>query len=205
MSRSFPEAVRRVRRHRELGHHTVLITGALDVVIDPLRPLFDEVVCARARHPHGRRRRRGAHGPTRRPFPRPPRRGPGSSSTCAPNVASRPGECVAYADSSSDLPMLDVVGFPVAVNPEPHLASIARKRGWLVEDWSTAAGLPSPARSPWRRSGSAIRRAASRRPDRAARESTGEGPACTTGTSSGSAPPAWPGRCGRAAVLASAR
>ncbi len=54
-------------------------------------------------------------------------------------------EAVAYADSSSDLPMLEVVGFPVAVNPETRLASLARKRGWLVEQWDKAPGFsPSP-------------------------------------------------------------
>jgi phosphoserine phosphatase len=52
-------------------------------------------------------------------------------------------ESVAYADSSSDLPMLEAVGFPVAVNPETRLASIARKRGWLVEDFRKAPGGPS--------------------------------------------------------------
>jgi phosphoserine phosphatase len=49
-------------------------------------------------------------------------------------------EAVAYADSSSDLPMLEAVGFPVAVNPETRLAAIARKRGWLVEHWAKASG-----------------------------------------------------------------
>ena len=49
-------------------------------------------------------------------------------------------ECVAYADSSSDLPLFEAVGFPVAVNPETRLATIARKRGWLVEQWSKAPG-----------------------------------------------------------------
>ena len=53
-------------------------------------------------------------------------------------------ECVAYADSSSDLPLLEAVGFPVAVNPETRLAAIARKRGWLVEHWSKASGGPRP-------------------------------------------------------------
>ena len=53
-------------------------------------------------------------------------------------------ESIAYADSTSDLPMLEVVGFPVAVNPETRLASIARKRGWLVEHWSKAPGGPRP-------------------------------------------------------------
>ena len=47
-------------------------------------------------------------------------------------------ESVAYADSTRDLPMLEAVGFPVAVNPETRLAAIARKRGWLVEHWSKA-------------------------------------------------------------------
>ena len=47
-------------------------------------------------------------------------------------------ECVAYADSTSDLPLLEAVGFPVAVNPETRLAAIARKRGWLVEHWAKA-------------------------------------------------------------------
>jgi alcohol-forming fatty acyl-CoA reductase len=51
-----------------------------------------------------------------------------------------PAESVAYADSTSDLPMLEAVGFPVAVNPETRLAALARKRGWLVEHWDKAPG-----------------------------------------------------------------
>ena len=40
--------------------------------------------------------------------------------------------------------MLEAVGFPVAVNPETRLAAIARKRGWLVEQWAKAPGGPRP-------------------------------------------------------------
>jgi alcohol-forming fatty acyl-CoA reductase len=54
----------------------------------------------------------------------------------------RMSEGVAYADSASDLPMLEAVGFPVAVNPETRLAALARTRGWLVEDWTRAPGSP---------------------------------------------------------------
>jgi HAD superfamily hydrolase (TIGR01490 family) len=36
----------------------------------------------------------------------------------------------AYSDSLSDLPMLRAVGTPVAVNPDPPLAEIARAEGW---------------------------------------------------------------------------
>ena len=49
-----------------------------------------------------------------------------------------PDQSVAYADSASDL--LEAVGSPVAVNPEARLSAIARRRGWLVEDWPKAAG-----------------------------------------------------------------
>ncbi len=38
----------------------------------------------------------------------------------------------AYSDSESDLPMLGVVGHPVAVNPDHELARVARERGWQI-------------------------------------------------------------------------
>ena len=37
-----------------------------------------------------------------------------------------------YSDSASDLPLLEVVGHPVAVNPNRRLARIAKRRGWTV-------------------------------------------------------------------------
>jgi HAD superfamily hydrolase (TIGR01490 family) len=41
-------------------------------------------------------------------------------------------ESYAYSDSESDLPMLQVVGHPVAVNPDRELLRVARERGWEV-------------------------------------------------------------------------
>ena len=38
----------------------------------------------------------------------------------------------AYSDSESDLPMLEAVGHPVAVNPDSELERIARERGWRI-------------------------------------------------------------------------
>jgi len=40
----------------------------------------------------------------------------------------------AYSDSISDLPLLELVGTPVAVHPDKTLRSIARARNWLVID-----------------------------------------------------------------------
>jgi phosphoserine phosphatase len=38
----------------------------------------------------------------------------------------------AYSDSESDLPMLRLVGHPVAVNPDQQLTRIAREEGWEI-------------------------------------------------------------------------
>lgn len=38
----------------------------------------------------------------------------------------------AYSDSASDLPMLRLVGHPVAVNPDAELARVARAEGWEI-------------------------------------------------------------------------
>jgi HAD superfamily hydrolase (TIGR01490 family) len=43
----------------------------------------------------------------------------------------------AYSDSESDLPMLRVVGHPVAVNPDAALATAAREEGWAVMRFET--------------------------------------------------------------------
>lgn len=58
----------------------------------------------------------------------------------------------AYSDSESDLPMLEVVGNAVVVNPDRQLLSIAKERGWEVlrldrlgRRLTTAAALLSAA------------------------------------------------------------
>ena len=41
-------------------------------------------------------------------------------------------QCYAYSDSASDLPMLQAVGHPVAVNPDGKLERHARANGWPI-------------------------------------------------------------------------
>ena len=41
----------------------------------------------------------------------------------------------AYSDSATDLPMLEAVGHPVAVNPDRDLRKEADRRGWQVRDF----------------------------------------------------------------------
>jgi HAD superfamily hydrolase (TIGR01490 family) len=42
-----------------------------------------------------------------------------------------------YTDSITDLPLLEAVGYPVAVNPDLRLRRVARRRGWPIEEWRT--------------------------------------------------------------------
>ena len=46
LTRISSAGLRRLRAHRAAGHRTVLLTGAVDVLVRPLLPLFDEVVAA---------------------------------------------------------------------------------------------------------------------------------------------------------------
>jgi HAD superfamily hydrolase (TIGR01490 family) len=138
LTKSFPAGIRRVREHRALGHKTLLITGALDLVIEPLRPLFDEVICAELGKENGRY--------TGELLESPPT-GEARALIMADFARAHHldlQQSVVYADSASDLPMLEAAGYPVAVNPETKLAAIARKRGWHVEQWPKAPEGPRP-------------------------------------------------------------
>ncbi|MDC7107888.1 HAD family hydrolase [Corynebacterium afermentans] len=44
-------------------------------------------------------------------------------------------KCTAYSDSVNDLPMLNMVGSPVAVNPDRALRKHAKAQGWAVRDY----------------------------------------------------------------------
>lgn len=57
-------------------------------------------------------------------------------------------ESCAYSDSISDLPLLELVGRPYAVNPDGELRHLARSRGWPVYELRTRRlplliGVPS--------------------------------------------------------------
>jgi phosphoserine phosphatase len=41
-----------------------------------------------------------------------------------------------YGDSVNDVPMLEAVGFPHAVNPSEELRKIAETRHWPIKEWN---------------------------------------------------------------------
>jgi alcohol-forming fatty acyl-CoA reductase len=147
LRRIYPEGMRRIREHKRAGHRVLLLTGALDVVVEPLAELLDvEVDCAHLLVKEGR-----LTGDLQSPPPAGEARG-----SLLQEYAERNGialaESFAYADSLSDLPMLELVGTPVAVNPDARLSQVAGQRGWRIDRWRMAPGnwrLPMPdPRSP---------------------------------------------------------
>ncbi|AXI78942.1 HAD family hydrolase [Peterkaempfera bronchialis] len=58
--------------------------------------------------------------------------------------------CAAYSDSSNDIPMLSLVGYPYVINPDNALRRHARAEGWRVRDFRTGrkaarVGIPAAA------------------------------------------------------------
>lgn len=49
--------------------------------------------------------------------------------------------CSAYSDSVNDIPMLSIVGNPVAVNPDPELRAHARDNDWRIRDFRRRARI----------------------------------------------------------------
>ena len=168
VAKSFPAGIRRVREHRALGHRTLLITGALDFVIEPFRPLFDDVICAHMT-PKGAVDD-GRVGPPPwasaglEPVGRAEAVVPCPGSWTKPPRRARPGrlimaeyakahgldlaECVAYADSTSDLPMLEAAGYPGRRQPRDQAgghrpqAGLARRALAPVRRLTSAPLLP---------------------------------------------------------------
>ena len=147
LRRIYPEGMRRIREHQRAGHRVLLLTGALDVVVEPLAELLGvEVDSAHVLIKDGR-----MTGDLQSPPPAGEAR-----ATLLEEYAAKNGivlsESFAYADSLSDLPMLELAGTPVVVNPDARLSQVAGQRGWRVERWRMAPGnwrLPMPdPRSP---------------------------------------------------------
>ena len=135
LPRCFPRALRRIRDHVDAGHHVVLVTGALDEVVRPLAELLEvELRAARLRTVDGRFDGDLADTP-----PTNEARGALVRRMAAEHDAEL-AHCYAYADSISDLSMLEAVGHPVPVNPDLRLMAISRRRGWAVQRWTVRDG-----------------------------------------------------------------
>jgi len=141
----YPEAFDLVERHRRDGHEPVILTASTPYAAAPLaRHLgVEHVICTRLEVRDGRFTGR---------FHEPFNYGEGkihwTRKFCEEHGIDL-ARSYFYTDSYSDLPMLEVVGRQVAVNPDFRLFLHARLRGWPILRFRLGSGrrLPFEERS----------------------------------------------------------
>jgi HAD superfamily hydrolase (TIGR01490 family) len=134
--RLFPGALEDLQRHRRAGSRLVLVTGSLDFIVAPLARMLG--VSDALSVSLGEREGRFTGELTSAPLSE------GEKARVLRQYAAVHqldlGACYAYGNDLADVPMLQAVGHPVAVNPQGELARLAAAQGWEVRRWS----LPSP-------------------------------------------------------------
>jgi HAD superfamily hydrolase (TIGR01490 family) len=129
----YGEAVELAREHRERGEPVYIVSAALQEIVDPLALDLglDGAIGTVAEVADGHYTGRTLHA----------RHAEGKAEAVR-ELAAREGidlaASTAYSDSHTDLPFLETVGRPVAVNPDRRLRRIAAERGWPVLRFRTA-------------------------------------------------------------------
>ena len=122
--RLFPAGLGRLADHRRRGHRVVLVSGSVEAIVRPLADRLDvrDVLAPRLEAADGRLTGR---------LDRPPLAG-NRKADAVREFARDNGvdleASYAYADSLDDMPMLEVVGRPAAVNPDERLLGAALER-----------------------------------------------------------------------------
>ncbi len=119
----------RIAWHRDQGHHVAIVSASTPYAVRPVAEalgLENAFIATELEVLEGRF--------TGRVF-EPACYGPGKVTRTLEYAAQRGialEQSYFYSDSASDLPLLEAVGHPVAVNPHRKLARIATQRGWPV-------------------------------------------------------------------------
>jgi HAD superfamily hydrolase (TIGR01490 family) len=123
----YSEALELIQEHRAAGRKIFIVSASPEEIVVPLGEFLgvDAAIASRARVEDGRytgEMDRYAYGPNK--------------AVAIRNVAADEdidlSRSYAYSDSATDIPMLETVGHPVAVNPDRELLKFAREREWEV-------------------------------------------------------------------------
>jgi HAD superfamily hydrolase (TIGR01490 family) len=131
----FPAALDLIRKSRDAGHEIVLLSGALEVVLEHLATHVGgaTLICNHLEMKDGR-----ATGKLKRPVIAGPEKAVQIRKHARENGHDL-DDCFAFSDSYSDVPMLSVVGNPAAVNPDLRLSLLARAYSWPTFNLSRAS------------------------------------------------------------------
>ncbi len=126
----YPGAKALVEADRDRGFRPVLVTGELDFALDPVVRYFgfQDVICNSLVYEDG-----AATGEVASPLIAEREKVAAMMRVCREYHVEM-AQSKAYSDSSSDVPMLESVGKPAAVNPDWRLKRVAAERGWPVLD-----------------------------------------------------------------------
>lgn len=134
----FEQAVQCVGEHLRAGRRVVLVTGSIDFLIDPLARHLESRVEGTARVGLIARTLVECNGRFTGGLDGPPI-GQREKAEEVRRYVAREGinlsRSYAYGDSVADLPMLELVGFPIAVNADRGLLGTAKARGWPCHSW----------------------------------------------------------------------
>ncbi|HEU5474321.1 MAG TPA: HAD-IB family hydrolase [Actinophytocola sp.] len=139
----YAEAAELVAEHREQGHAVVVISASGAEIVAPIASMIGATASVGTRMVAVDGRYTGeidfyCYGENK--------------ATAIKQLAAEHGydleACHAYSDSITDLPMLEVVGHPAAVNPDRALRAIAAERGWPVLLFSKPVSLRSRFHAP---------------------------------------------------------
>ena len=125
-----PEALEVIQRHRAAGHRTVLVSGALEVLVEPLKDLFDEVIATEMDVDES--------GVLSGYLATPPLVDEARANWLRKYAVEREAnlaDAYGYGDSMADAAWLELVGSPSAINPDLGLFSIAKKKRWSILEW----------------------------------------------------------------------
>lgn len=128
LRRMVHETVRRLEEHRNRGHKILLVSGSLDFILRPLARYLGADVCLCPSLVE-------AEGVFSGELNGDPVIGKEKARLVleyARDHGIDPAGCYAYADSVSDLPILESVGHPVVVLSGRRLRRIAVRRGWEI-------------------------------------------------------------------------
>ncbi|HKS45340.1 MAG TPA: HAD-IB family hydrolase [Amycolatopsis sp.] len=141
----YAEAADLIAWHRENGHDVIVLSAAGEEVVSPIAAMLGTTrsVATRMQIVDGRYSGQVefyCYGEQK--------------AVAAKELAADYGydlaACFAYSDSSTDVPLLETVGKPHAVNPDRALRRVATERGWPVLTFTNPVSLRSriPAPTP---------------------------------------------------------